>query len=165
MQRSAAWRTAIILFLPDDLVVHISDRLKIANEKCRPISDEELEAMAYQAEEAYRKPPSWPLKYGRNIGSMPVSAMIQFNSMQIANAIIPTCSYPSGYEQFSLPPNAGNNPTVEWQEATWLQQQRTALQEATRLQQQRTAQQKAFQQQQQRTAQQKATQMQEQSVH
>jgi hypothetical protein len=45
MQRSAAWSTAIISFLPDEIAVPLSDRLKIANEKCRPISDEELEAM------------------------------------------------------------------------------------------------------------------------
>jgi hypothetical protein len=164
MQRSAAWRTAIISFLPDDMAVPISDRLKIANEKCRPISDEELEAMAYQADEAYRKPPTWPLKYGRNIGSMLALAMIQFNSMQIANATIPTYGIPApGYEQFSFPPMAGSNPTVDWQEATRQQQKRTALQEATRLQQQMTAQQEAMQLQQYRTAQQKATQLQEQS--
>ncbi len=64
MQRSAARRTAIISFLPDDLAAPISERLKVAYKKCRPISDEELEAMAYQTEEAYRKPPAWPLKYG-----------------------------------------------------------------------------------------------------
>jgi hypothetical protein len=59
----------------------MSERLKVANEICQPITDAELEAMAYQAEEVYRKPPPFPLKFGRNIGSIPVSAMIQFNSI------------------------------------------------------------------------------------
>ncbi len=81
MQRSSAWRMAIISFLPDELAIPISERLRISNEMCQPITDEVLEAMAYQAEEAYRKPPPCPLKFGRTIGSMPVSAMIQFNSM------------------------------------------------------------------------------------
>jgi hypothetical protein len=164
MQRSAAWRTAIISFLPDEIAVPISDRLKIANEKCRPISDEELEAMAYQAEEAYKRPLTFPLKYNRNVGSLPATSMIQFNSMQIGNAAIPTHGIPAyGDEQFSVPLMAGSNPTVDWQEATQQQQQRIALQEATRLQQQIAAQQEAKQHQQQRTAQQKATQLQEQS--
>jgi hypothetical protein len=136
MQRSAAWRTAIISFLPDEIAVPLSDRLKIANEKCRPISDEELEAMAYQAEEAYRKPLIFPLKYNRNVGSLPATSMIQFNSMQIGNAGIPA----SGNEFFSFPPRAGSNPTVNWQESTLQQQQRVALQEATRLQQHRATQ-------------------------
>jgi hypothetical protein len=159
MQRSAAWRTAIISFLPDEIAVPLSDRLKIANEKCTPISDEELEAMAYQAEEAYRKPLIFPLKYNRNVGSLPATSMIQFNSMQIGNAGIPA----SGNEFFSFPPMAGSNPTVNWQESTLQQQQRVALQEATRLQQHMAAQQKAMQHQQQRTTQHRATQLQEQS--
>jgi hypothetical protein len=159
MQRSAAWRTAIISFLPDEIAVPLSDRLKIANEKCRPISDEELEAMAYQAEEAYRKPLIFPLKYNRNVGSLPATSMIQFNSMQIGNAGIPA----SGNEFFSFPPMAGNNPTMNWQESTLQQQQRVALQEATRLQQHIAAQQEAMQHQQQRTTQHRATQLQEQS--
>ncbi len=159
MQRSAAWRTAIISFLPDEIAVPLSDRLKIANEKCRPISDEELEAMAYQAEEAYRKPLVFPLKYNRNVGSLPATSMIQFNSMQIGNAGIPA----SGNEFFSFPPMAGSNPTMNWQESTLQQQQRVALQEATRLQQHIAAQQKAMQHQQQRTTQHRATQQQEQS--
>jgi hypothetical protein len=159
MQRSAAWRTAIISFLPDEIAVPLSDRLKIANEKCRPISDEELEAMAYQAEEAYRKPLIFPLKYNRNVGSLPATSMIQFNSMQIGNAGIPA----SGNEFFSFPPMAGSNPTMNWQESTLQQQQRVALQEATRLQQHIAAQQEAMQHQQQRTTQHRATQLQEQS--
>jgi len=140
MQRSAAWRTAIISFLPDEIAVPLSDRLKIANEKCRPISDEELEAMAYQAEEAYRKPLIFPLKYNRNVGSLPATS-----SMQIGNAGIPA----SGNEFFSFPPRPGSNPTVNWQESTLQQQQRVALQEATRLQQHRTTQHRATQLQEQ----------------
>jgi len=81
IQRSTAWRTAIISFLPDEIAIPMSERLKVANEICQPITDAELEAMAYQAEEVYRKPPPFPLKFGRNIGSIPVSAMIQFNSI------------------------------------------------------------------------------------
>jgi hypothetical protein len=150
MQRSAAWRMAIISFLPDEIAVPISDRLKIANEKCRPISDEELEAMAYQAEEDYKRPLTFPLKYNRNVGSLPATSMIQFNSMQIGNAAIPTHGIPaSGDEQFSFPLMAGSNPTVDWQEATLLQQQIAAQQEAMQHQQQRTAQQKATQLQEQ----------------
>jgi hypothetical protein len=145
MQRSAAWRTAIISFLPDEIAVPLSDRLKIANEKCRPISDEELEAMAYQAEEAYRKPLTFPLKYNRNVGSLPATSMIQFNSMQIGNAGIPA----SGNEFFSFPPMAGSNPTVNWQESTMQQQQRIALQEAMQHQQQRTTHHRATQLQEQ----------------
>ena len=145
MQRSAAWRTAIISFLPDEIAVPLSDRLKIANEKCRPISDEELEAMAYQAEEAYRKPLIFPLKYNRNVGSLPATSMIQFNSMQIGNAGIPA----SGNEFFSFPPMAGSNPTVNWQESTMQQQQRIALQEAMQHQQQRTTHHRATQLQEQ----------------
>ena len=81
IQRSTAWRTAIISFLPDEIAIPMSERLKVANEICQPITDAELEAMAYQAEEVYRKPPPFTLKFGRNIGSIPVSAMIQFNSI------------------------------------------------------------------------------------
>jgi hypothetical protein len=168
MQRSAAWRTAIISFLPDELATPISDRLKIANEKCRPISDEELEAMAYQAEEAYRKPPTLPLKFGRNIGSLPASAMIQFNSMHISNATIPAYGIPAtGYEQFyqtypPFPPRAENNPYVGWQEANRLQQQLAAQQEANRLQQQLVAQQEADRLQLQIAAQQEANRLQQQ---
>ncbi len=81
IQRSTAWRTAIISFLPDEIAIPMSERLKVANEICQPITDAELEAMAYQAEEVYRKPPPFPLKFGQNIGSIPVSAMIQFNSI------------------------------------------------------------------------------------
>jgi hypothetical protein len=164
MQRSSAWRTAIISFLPDEIAVPLSDRLKIVNEKCRPISDEELEAMAYQAEEAYRRPLTFPLKYNRNVGSLPDTSMIQFNSMQIGNAAIPTHGIPaSGDEQFSFLLMAGSNPTENWQEATLQQQQRIALQGATRLQQQIATQQEAMQHQQPRTTQHKATQLQEQS--
>ncbi len=94
MQRSAAWRTAIISFLPDEIAIPISDRLKIANEKCRPISDQELEAMAYQAEEAYKKPLLFPLKYGRNVGNLPATSMIQFNSIENGAGIIPNYGMP-----------------------------------------------------------------------
>ena len=63
MQRSTYWRMAIISFLPDEIAIPMSERLKVANETCQPITDAELEAMAYQAEEVYRKPPPFPLKY------------------------------------------------------------------------------------------------------
>jgi hypothetical protein len=82
MQRYSAWRMAIISFLPDELAIPISERLRVANEICKPITDETLEAMAYQAEEAYRKTPPWPLKFGRVVGSTPVSSLIQFNSIE-----------------------------------------------------------------------------------
>jgi len=95
-QRSTVWRTAIISFLPDEIAIPLSDRLKVANEICQPITDDELEAMAYQAEEVYRKPPPFPLKFGRNIGSIPVSALIQFNSIdqELENRTAPNYGLP-----------------------------------------------------------------------
>jgi hypothetical protein len=153
MQRSAAWRTAIISFLPDDIAVPISDRLKIANEKCRPISDEELEAMAYQAEEAYKRPLAFPLKYGRNVGSLPATSMIQFNSIENGAGIIPNYGMPvTGYGRLyqtypPFPPMVDNNLVIRQQEAArqaerdqLAAEQATAAEQAALLQQQLAAQ-------------------------
>jgi hypothetical protein len=81
-QRSAAWRMAIVSFLPDELAIPILGKLKAAMDDCKPISDDLLERMAYEADNAMKVPPSWPLKYGRTIGSLPAAAHIQFNSIE-----------------------------------------------------------------------------------
>ena len=151
MQRSSAWRMAIISFLPDELAIPISERLRVANEICQPITDAELEAMAYQSEEMYRKTPSFPLKFGRTIGSLPVSAMIQFNSMEngIASNNIPNHGFSvPGYGRLNqtyplIPPMADYGQAVRQQEAARQAeraQQAAALEQAV-VQQQQLAQQ------------------------
>ncbi len=167
MQRASAWKMAIISFLPDELAIPISQRLKVASEICQPMTDEELEAMAYQAEEAYRKPPPFPLKFGRTIGSMPVSALIQFNSMEngIENGIGPNYCTPvtehgRQYQPcHSFLPLADNNNAAMQQEivrqAERVQQAVAYEQAVVTQQQQQTAlngQRAAFQQQEQEAA-------------
>ena len=129
MQRSSAWRMAIISFLPDELAIPISERLRISNEMCQPITDEVLEAMAYQAEEAYRKPPPFPLRFGRTIGSLPASAMIQFNSIEYGNEHETTNNYGlpvvTGYGRpyqayLPFPPMADNNRRMTAAQSYWL---------------------------------------------
>ena len=147
-QRSTVWRTAIISFLPDEIAIPLSDRLKVANEICQPITDDELEAMAYQAEEVYRKPPPFPLKFGRNIGSIPVSALIQFNSIdqELENRTAPNYGLPvvtgfgRQYQAYQpLPAHLDNNQAVIQREAARqaerAQREAAALQEAIRVQQ------------------------------
>jgi hypothetical protein len=82
IQRSAAYRMAIISFLPDELAVPVCEKLRAANKLCLPISDEDLEEMAYEADDSYRKRILFPLKFGRSIGSVPVSSLVQFNNME-----------------------------------------------------------------------------------
>ena len=148
MQRSTYWRMAIISFLPDEIAVPISERLKVANERCQPITDDELEAMAYQAEEVYRKKPPFPLKFGRDIGSIPVSAMIQFNSIdqELENRTTPNYGLPvvtgfgRQYQAYQpLPAMLDNNQALIQREAARqaqrAQQEAAALQEAIRVQQ------------------------------
>ena len=94
MQRSSAWRMAILSFLPDELAIPLADKLRVANEICRPITDERLERMAYIAEESYRKPPAFPLKFGRTIGSLPAASLIQFNSIETETAYAPNYGLP-----------------------------------------------------------------------
>jgi len=81
MQRSSAWRMAILSFLPCEPAIPLAEKLRVANEMCKPIMDEKLEKMAYTAEENYRRNPTFPLRFGRTVGSLPVSFMIQFNSI------------------------------------------------------------------------------------
>jgi hypothetical protein len=64
MQRLSAWRMPIFFFLPQEIAISMSERLKVASKIRQPITDAELEAMANQAEEVYRKPPPFPLKFG-----------------------------------------------------------------------------------------------------
>jgi hypothetical protein len=112
---------AIISFLPDELAIPISERLRVANEICQPMTDAELETMAYQAEEAYRRPPTWPLKFGRTIGSTPVSAMIQFNSIEhgmAPNYGLPDVGVTRQYQAYPpFPPLVDNNQALRQLEA------------------------------------------------
>ena len=85
-QRSFAKRTAILSFLPDQLALPLSNRIRKSMEQCAPLSDETILRMAIEAEEASRILLTHPLQYGRQIGAMPAAYHIQFNSIQSGNA-------------------------------------------------------------------------------
>jgi hypothetical protein len=83
IQRSVAYRMAIISFLPDEIAIPLCEKLKVANELCQPITDNELEEIAYEADEIYRGKVPFPLKYGRTIGLVPAASTVQFNSIRL----------------------------------------------------------------------------------
>ena len=83
IHRSATYRTALISFLPDEIAIPLCEKLKVANELCQPITDNELEEIAYQADEIYGGKVPFPLKYGRTIGLVPAASAVQFNSIRL----------------------------------------------------------------------------------
>ena len=84
-QRSLARRTAIVSFLPDQLALPLTHRIRRAMETCTPLMDETILRMAVEAEEASRIMLTEPLQFGRQIGPMPAANHIQFNSIQAGN--------------------------------------------------------------------------------
>ncbi len=72
----------IVSFLPDELAIPILGKLKAVMDDCKPISDDLLGRMAYEAENAMKVTLTWPLIYGRTIISLPAAAHIQFNSIK-----------------------------------------------------------------------------------
>ena len=84
-QRSFAKRTAILSFLPDQLALPLSNKIKRSMEHCTPLDDNVILRLALEAEEVSRIRPTAPLQFGRQIGTMPAANHIQFNSIQSGN--------------------------------------------------------------------------------
>jgi hypothetical protein len=76
---------AIVSFLPDELAIPTLGKMKVTMDYCKPILDNLLERMAYDAENAMNVLSTWLLKYGRTIGTLPAASHIQFNSIENRN--------------------------------------------------------------------------------
>ncbi len=79
--RSSTWRIAIISFLPDVVAMPLLDKIKAQIEDRNPMSDQDINEMALEADECIKRPLSGPFKYERMVGASPVVNQIHFNSM------------------------------------------------------------------------------------
>ena len=105
-QRSQAKRMAIVSFLPDELALPLLRKIKLSMEHCTPLTDESILHLAMEAEEVSRIYPTFPLKFGRQIGALPAANHIQFNSVLCGNVA------PTNY--YGLPVTAYGNPYLAY---------------------------------------------------
>jgi hypothetical protein len=110
-QRSFAKRTAILSFLPDQLALPLSNKIKRSMELCTPLSDDVILRLAHEAEEVSRIRPSTPLQFGRLIGATPAANHIQFNSMQSGNQF-PSAAFGNHLDAYGNPAWLGLPPPV-----------------------------------------------------
>jgi len=108
--RAVTQRTAIMSFLPDELALPLSARCQRAQDRCTPLSNEEVRDMAEKMEEDQKIILQLPLEYGRIIGAKPAAHHIQLNSM--VNGSMPPAN-PYGVPYVGYPnPYVGLYPAV-----------------------------------------------------
>jgi hypothetical protein len=101
--RSAAYRMAIISFLPDELAIPILSQIKKSMLICQPLSDEQILDLAMSAEEYSGKRPVFNLQFGRTIENIPVATHVQLNNIEQHQVVSHTQGYGLPYQAVNRP--------------------------------------------------------------
>lgn len=98
--RAAAYRIAIISFLPDQLAISLLAKLKHSQSICKPISDAELFTMAMEFEIFTKPTLTFPLQYGREINNIPISTHVQLNNAESSTLSNPFAPFLNPFQTF-----------------------------------------------------------------